>query len=200
MATVSNDYNQHENAPRVLVGNYWEERALAELTGKARGSSSPNSNDTATRITGPILSATDYRTVTQIDFEEPLHVAAGSKLVAAHPPLRETVRDKQRLALAEQIIAAQQAEEEARIAAEMNEASWGGRPPLNKKKAIDKGRTIEESKQQHPLNQQAISFHTHHLRELHGVTATNRGGVHTFSKSTRFSKPISELLEEDTTR
>ena len=179
----------------VRIGNWVEERALMSILGQSRGSTTDKSNDTATRITGPQRQPLDYGTTTNLAHQDTLKATCGPNYIeATAPPRRTNLREQERMREAQRIMDERRAAEEYQKELELQQASFGGREPQNRKRAIGSTKTVEESKQNNPLTGQAISFHTHHLGSIHGVTPGDRG-VHTFSKNTHFSKPISELLE-----
>jgi hypothetical protein len=197
MSGVHNDYNQQENHPRIRIGNWVEERALMELTGTSRGSKNVEKNNTATRITGPVLMPTDYTTTTLRTHESVLNATSGPKFMqSAQPAHRSDRRESDRLLRARQILQEQQRAEEEKKQEELRDAGFGAKPPSNRKRALASTKTLEESARDNPLHGQPITFHTHHLATggVLGVTPTE-SGVHTFSKSTYFSKPIAERHE-----
>lgn len=195
MSGVLNDYNQLEGDPRIRIGNWVEERALMSQTGQSRGSTTAQRNNTGPRITGPIYEPLDYGTTTNLAHEHALRAPHGPNFVASiAPPRRGARREDARQAEAEAIMAEKLRLEEERRLAEIHDAAFGSRAPQNRKRAIVTGKPLDASVRDNPIDAQAITFHTHHLGQIHGTTPTDRG-VHTFSRNTHFSKPIDELYE-----
>jgi hypothetical protein len=196
MSGVLNDYNQQDGSPRILIRNWCEERALMATTGQSRGSTTAQKNDTATRITGPVTQPTDYTTTSYLAHQHTLRAPHGPTYInSIAPPRRNNRREEARLAEAAQIMADRARAAEERKEEELRYAAFGAREPMNRKRVIGSTKSLEESKESNPLHAAtAITFHSHHLGSIHGTTPSDRG-VHTFSRNSHFSKPISELHE-----
>lgn len=152
----------------------------------------------AARITGPVSEPTDYSTTTNLAHEATLRAPHGPTFVASiAPPRRSSSREAQIQAEAARILAERDRAREEALDRELAAASFAGRGDMNRRRGLVSERSLETSARANPLNGQAISFHTHNIGAIHGVTPTDRG-VHTFSRNTTFSKPIEELLEEGT--
>jgi hypothetical protein len=146
-----------EGNPRVRIGNWVEERALMAVANQSRGSQTVAKNNTAIRIVGVPTTQNDYLTTAEISLQNTLKARHGPNYMKeTQAPRRGDRREVERLAAAQAILAAKAAEEQEQKERELNEATFGGRNPQNRKRAIASTKSLEESKEANPLNGQAV--------------------------------------------
>jgi hypothetical protein len=180
-----NDFNQTEAGPKVCVGNWVEERALLAATGVHR-KRDDGQDDTAPRVTGGD-ETNDWQTSTNSTHSYRVFLPNRSGQSNAAGSAWTRRKEEQYLARAKEI----REQERAAVTQEAEKLDFGGRPPLNRKRALE---PLDRDRETYDLFSPAITLYSENPEEVPTGHTPSTAWISPFAKSTAFSKPAAEFM------